>query len=938
MAQAIDLISHGAGEGIYYCLNAMAALFHGGKHSFIGSIMVISSMFAAAIAAYKMVLEQKIQIPANWLLFNSIVMVALTIPTVNVMIIDRVTGFRAPVANVPWLFAVPAGFISQIGDVVALKIDASLTVPYNVSTPKSFKDAITANRNGVAMNAKLIANATHFDFISHDMANNMREFVKECVYYDIAYGKYTIDELKNTDNLWHLVSENASPLGGVIYQSTNNKNVQRDFLTCKETAQRISNAWRDELRNAYVFYGKKLFPFGAKFGGQNSNSLLKANLVHAYDYLTGISKSADDLMQQNIMRNAVQDGFMTRAQEDGATASIQSYAVARAESFQASVYATQGGIAEKAVSYMKIVIEIIFYGMFPFVAIMLVLPSGIQMLKTYFIGLIWLQSWAPLYSLINMIVHVYCRGDTFTAASTLTTPALTYDTIPALGEAGMSVARYAGYAMMSVPFLSWGLFKYGGGALAQMSSYMGQPTQSASGMAAQEISSGNVSFGVRNFDSASRSNINSFKIDENANISSGSTSFQTSDGSIIRTTSGGEGIIDRVSSMSKLGVGITDKNEIASSMNEMSSQSLNMAQTSITGYSSSMNAAYDQMQDFRKSRGESLSSDSNIGMDQATNASKSFQKVDDIVDSYSRLMGVDKRHAVDKLSILSVGAKLGGGINAKKGLMGAAEGSVGINGSIGWEGKDQRTNSEIDNLNTNSNEQLQLSKKYTEAMDEVNRVFQNDSLRNSSTEATNFSDGFSSRLSEADSYRKDIQNSLTESEAWQQSANLVSTSSVGIADDLSQEFVNWASYQLGDDGYELGVGGVKDAMDDPAQRGKLLTGYIKSHRDQIAMSFAANKINEHSIISAAHHSSQVNSQGVIEVENKYKQMSQIIMDASSDNKLNKGVDNSLNGSVSENFAKNNMELNGNKEEFFKRVNTLNDAKVEFDQSHSKKDG
>jgi len=79
-------------------------------------------------------------------------------------------------------------------------------------------------------------------------------------------------------------------------------------------------------------------------------------------------------------------------------------------------------------------------------------------------------------------------------------------------------------------------------------------------------------------------------------------------------------------------------------MNEMSSQSLNMAQTSITGYSSSMNAAYDQMQDFRKSRGESLSSDSNIGMDQATNASKSFQKVDDIVDSCCR----QTKHSVSR--------------------------------------------------------------------------------------------------------------------------------------------------------------------------------------------------------------------------------------------------------------------------------------------------
>ena len=588
--------------------------------------------------------------------------IALTIPTVNVTIIDRITGFRAIVSNVPWLFAVPAGFMSQIGDVVAKQIDSALRGPAPVNTPVTFRDAITADRNGVAMNARLIANASHFDFVSNDMANNMREFVKECVYYDLALGKYSVDELRNTDDLWAFISANASPLGGVIYQSTSKSGpVRREFLSCNEAALKINQDWPQELRKAYQFYGKKLFPFGGGPRGEPSN-LLKRNLVQAYDYLTNISKSADNIMQQNIMRNAIQDGFMARAQEDGATASIQSYAVARAEAYQESVYATQGGIAEKAISYMKIVIEIIFYGMFVFVAIMLMLPSGINMLKTYFTGLIWLQSWAPLYSIINMIIHVYCRNSTFAASTTLTTPALTFDTIPALGEAGVFVARYAGYAMMSVPFLSWGLFKYGGGALAQMSSYMGQPTQSASGMAASEVTSGNVSFGVRNFDSTSRNNINSFKMDQSANVSSGATSFQASDGSIMRTTSGGEGIIDRVASMSKLGIGINDKNEISSSMNEMSSKSLSNAQTSLTGYTNSMNAAHDLMMDFRASRGNSLSNDSSIGVDHATSASRAFQKVDDVVDSYSQIMGVDKRKALDSLNSISGGTGNSGGL------------------------------------------------------------------------------------------------------------------------------------------------------------------------------------------------------------------------------------------------------------------------------------
>ena len=140
------------------------------------------------------------------------------------------------------------------------------------------------------MTARLVANASHFDFVSNDMANNMREYVKECVYYDIAYGKYTIDDLKNTDNLWRLVSQNASPLGGVIYQSTTNDVTEREFLTCQETARKIQHAWPDELRKAYAYYGKKLFPFGGRPSGVNSETLLRQNLVHAYDYLTDISK------------------------------------------------------------------------------------------------------------------------------------------------------------------------------------------------------------------------------------------------------------------------------------------------------------------------------------------------------------------------------------------------------------------------------------------------------------------------------------------------------------------------------------------------------------------------------------------------------------------------------------------------------------------------
>ena len=419
-------------------------------------------------------------------------------------------------------------------------------------------------------------------------------------------------------------------------------------------------------------------------------------------------------------------------------------------------------------------------------------------------------------------------------------------------------------------------------------------------------------------------------MDESANVSSGATSFQASDGSIMRTTADGSGIMDRVASMSKLGIGINDKNEISSSMNEMSSQSLNRAQTSLTGYSSSMSAAYDQMMDFRKSRGDSLSNDSSIGVDYATSASRAFQKVDDIVDSYSRLMGVDKRESVESLNAISAGLNFSGGISAQTPVLGKLlKGGASI--KAGLDHKHQWTDSNIENINTTSQEQMQLSQKYTEAMDEVNRVFQNESLRNSSTEATNFSDGFSSRLSEADAYRKDVQNSLTESEAWQKSANLVSTSSVGVSEDISQEFVNWASYQLGTDGYELGVGGVKDAMDNPVLRKQLLEGFIRSHRNQVLSTFAGQSLTSSSIKNNFVNNSAIPEQ---DLQNKYNSMSQSVIVAASNKNLDVPVDANVRSTALEQMTGSSNNLSDNQQDLGYRKEKLLDSKNNFEVKHT----
>ena len=100
-------------------------------------------------------------------------------------------------------------------------------------------------------------------------------------------------------------------------------------------------------------------------------------------------------MQQNIMRNVIEDGFLAKAQEDNVAASLQKYAVVKAHAQQEATYAIQGGMAQKSVAMLKIVIELILYGMFPFVAVLGVLPLCSSILRQYAMAILWLQSWTP---------------------------------------------------------------------------------------------------------------------------------------------------------------------------------------------------------------------------------------------------------------------------------------------------------------------------------------------------------------------------------------------------------------------------------------------------------------------------------------------------------------------------------------------------------------
>ena len=73
------------------------------------------------------------------------------------------------------------------------------------------------------------------------LKENMSRFIEQCVVLEAMMGgKYTVRDLKESKDIWELVSTNANPINGFSYRDEVKK--ETDIVTCKEG---VANLTRD---------------------------------------------------------------------------------------------------------------------------------------------------------------------------------------------------------------------------------------------------------------------------------------------------------------------------------------------------------------------------------------------------------------------------------------------------------------------------------------------------------------------------------------------------------------------------------------------------------------------------------------------------------------------------------------------------------------------
>ena len=392
-----ELFTLGGGTYLVDLLNAVAAITGGGAYLMLAQLAGVAGL---AWVLFRTAFGGSWKDNAKWMLLFIAVWGAMIVPKATVRVVDRLDPALAPavVANVPVGLALFASVTSQVGDGLTRLTEQAFSLPNDLQY----------RRHGLIFGARLAAKATRLEATDAVFARNLRNYARQCVFHALLLGHVSADDLRESTDLWSLVTATGTPSAGAsparmmeLATRSGGGTVDRSIVTCRDAAGQLNAQWTAEMNRAGTIFGRRIFP-DARTDALARAELLAA-LPAAHDFLIGASRSAADIMRQQMVLNAVHDAGEQWAAEAGNAAALRAYTEARAEAQTVSAYRAIGRQAETWVPLLKIVFECLYIGAFPMAVLLMLTPAGAAIFRSYVTGLIWLQSWGPLYAILHRI-------------------------------------------------------------------------------------------------------------------------------------------------------------------------------------------------------------------------------------------------------------------------------------------------------------------------------------------------------------------------------------------------------------------------------------------------------------------------------------------------------------------------------------------------------
>lgn len=786
-----QIYSFGNGEILKGVFNAIAMCLNSHSGSLFVPLIRIGLLIGATLAIIYVLHGNYMRAFVGWIIPITAIMQVLFVPQATVWIIDPVSRYHEKVDHVPYGLAMVSSYISRVGYVITEQIEKVFVLP----------DDLKYQKTGALFGSYLIQQAKTFHITNENLAENMRQFVGQCVVYDALLGKkYTIDDLRNSPNIWELVSNEASPARSFLWREPRAEGQQQsrpEIVTCRRGVELFNRQWGGEINRACTIFGQKIFG-----NILNPRAELLKYLPIAYGHLADMGQSAADILKQNLMIYAVVDGI---EQKSVAVGNAPNFAVRRAYLQQRTNYETIGAMAAEMLPTMKSTLEAIAYATFLFVIPLSLLPMGWRFLSSWVQILLWLQMWPPLYAVLNYIMTMAARSKSIAALSLSNKAGVTIASSVGLANINADISAMAGYLAMSIPFLCIAIVK-GVGSFANLASNLTQVSQSAASQAANDAVTGNYNFGNIQEGNRQISNVNMLSHSYAASYRAGS--FHQSDGRTdLLTTADGQQILN-VSS-SNIPVSINAAETKTAQLSQMASNHHQKAIANSEASSKNLASSYRELVDFN----HQLSSNQHLS--DVVSSGKNIEQTRAIQNASQMIENFGKEHGLTKQQAADIVAEAGAGINL---------------GYYKLSGSTKLSGAAYDQEVYRKAEQFSQSEDFQSSMREAMQASQTLSHSSTNETAKRVSDSISGSYEKSNQLRHEAMKSFKTSEDYQRQASHTQAFASTINANYTQEFTDWLSNQPADN-----TGG---------KIGKQGAGHIMANEPNMRIKYAEQFLNE----------------------------------------------------------------------------------------------
>ena len=785
-----ELFTLGGGVYMVDLLNAVAAITGGGAYLTLAQLAGVSGL---AWILFRTAFGGSWKDNAKWVLMFTAVWGAMIVPRATVRVVDRLDPALAPavVANVPVALALFASLTSEVGDGLTRLTEQAFTLPND----------LTYQRHGMIFGSRLADAVTRMEVTDAVFARNLRNYARQCIFHALLLGHISADDLRETTDLWALVTRTGSPSAGAsparlvefatrgTAGATGATPVDTEIVTCAVSAARLDAQWAAEINRATGIFGLRLFP------GAATEALARAELIAAlpvaHDFLIGAARGAADVIRQQMVLNAVHDAGEQWASEAGNAAALRAYTETRAEAQTVAAYRAIGRQAETWVPLLRIVFECLYVGAFPMAVLLMLTPAGGSFFRAYLGGFVWLQSWGPLYA----ILHRIALGE---AAERMGAVALMPGGdigISLVSQAGIravaaDVAVMSGYLSMSVPFLAAAL-AYGVGRATSLASSVLHVGQEAASAAAREGATGNLSLGSTQMDTHRFATLEGRQVRTSAHVDTGRYSGYAPEGAAYTVAADGTAIADAGVATSRLpAAGVRLSESLAASHENRAAQSRTLAESFSAEASAARSAAATDATAMVERHARDVSTGTAHAHGVTESESSQAQALSGHMDRLSEIAGITK----DQAAVMTAEATLGGGWGKVV--------RIGASGSATWRG--QTIESEAFNRLQDYAEENRVMDLWS-SVSEASRRY---STATGESELASLEDSFGANLTRMRRFEDRAGTSFQTAENWSAQAAQVRAESQAIDRDLGQPFFAWLAERPGGDGRPIGVGGA----------------------------------------------------------------------------------------------------------------------------------